>query len=112
MLGDLFKRLFSRGSERRREPREDVSLGTVEINGRRFTVKNWSSTGFLAGPCDSGHREGDTVEIHFGVQVPNETIAFSCQAIVVRVDKQSKELAGVFTMMDRDARIMVAKHFQ
>lgn len=112
MLGDFLKRLFSRGSERRREPREGVSLGTVEINGRRFTVKNWSSTGFLAGPCDADHREGDTVGIRFGVQVPNESITFSCHAIVVRVDKQSKELAGVFTMMDRDARILVAKHFQ
>lgn len=112
MLGDLFKRLFSRGRERRREPREDVSLGTVEIHGRRFSVKNWSSTGFLAAPCDANHREGDSVDIHFGVQAPNEAIAFACKAIVVRVDKNAKELAGVFTMMDRDARIMVARHFE
>lgn len=112
MLGGLFKRLFSRRAERRHERREDVSIGTVEIDGRRFTVKNWSSTGFLAAPCDTDHREGDTVGIRFDVQVPNETIAFSCQAIVVRVDKHSKEVAGVFTMMDRDARIMVAKYFQ
>lgn len=112
MFGGLFKLLLPRGRDRRREPREAVTLGTVEIDGRHYTVKNWSSTGFLASPCDADHREGDTVDIRFGVQVPNRAITFSCKAIVVRVDRNAGELAGVFTMMDRDARILVAQHFQ
>jgi len=112
MLGGLFRRLFSRGSEGRRERREAVEAGTVEIDGRAFPVRNWSSTGFLAAPCDAAHKEGDDVYIRFEVQAPGATIGFSCKAILVRVDPNSQEIAGVFTMMDRESRIMVAHHFE
>jgi hypothetical protein len=111
MLGELFKRLRSR-KDRRREPREDVSLGTINLGGRVFPVRNWSSTGFLASPCEGAFREGDTVDIRFEIQVPGQVIRFSCQAILVRVDAKAQEIAGVFTMMDRDARVQVARHFQ
>ncbi len=111
MLGEFFKRLFSRSSDRRRARREDVRLGTVEIGGRAYPVRNWSSTGFLAVPYDGEHSEGDSVDIHFEVQLSANTIAFFCKAILVRVDPRSRELAGVFTMMDRESRIAVARHF-
>ena len=112
MLGELFKRLFSKESDRRRERREDISLGTVVIDGRSFPVRNWSSTGFLAAPYTGSHKEGDSVDIRFEIQAPGETINFACKAILIRVDLKSQELAGVFTMMDRDTRIRVARHFE
>ncbi len=105
ILGKLFRR-----SERRRGQREEVSLGTVEIDGRGFRVRNWSSTGFLASPCDCGRKEGDSVDILFDVQAAGQTLRFACKAIVVRVG--NGELAGVFTMMDRDTRMAVANYFQ
>ena len=112
MLGEILKRLFSKESERRRERREDVSLGTVTVDGRTFPVRNWSSTGFLAAPYAGDYKEGDSVDIRFEVQVPGRSINFACKAILIRVDLKAQELAGVFTMMDRESRILVARHFE
>lgn len=109
MLRGILGKLFWRG-EKRRERREDVSFGTVEIDGRSFRVRNWSSTGFLASPCDCGRKEGDSVDILFHVQAAGQTLRFACKAIVVRVG--NGELAGVFTMMDRDTRMAVTSYFQ
>ena len=111
MFGDFFKRLFSGTKNRRREPREEVAVGTVEIGGRSYSVRNWSSTGFLAAPFDGAHKEGDSVDIKFQVQVPGRAIRFACKAILVRVNPQSREFAGVFTMMERETRVMLARHF-
>ena len=109
MLRGIWGRLFRRG-EKRRGRREEVSLGTVEIDGRGYRVKNWSSTGFLASPCDCGRKEGDSVDIVFNVQAGGKALRFACKAIVVR--DGSGELAGVFTMMDRDTRMAVTSYFQ
>ena len=109
MLRGIWGKLFRR-SDRRRGEREEVSHGTVEIDGRSFRVRNWSSTGFLASPCDCGRKEGDSVDIVFNVQAGGKTLRFACKAIVVR--DGSGELAGVFTMMDRDTRMAVTSYFQ
>ena len=99
------------GRDRRREFREDVMSGTVEIQGRSYPVKNWSSTGFLAAPCDCKCSDGDSVPIRFHVEVPGKSFRFDCKAILVRVDGKSGEVAGVFTMMDRETRVLIANHF-
>lgn len=111
VLGDFLKRLRGQ-SDRRRERREAVTLGTVRISGRSFPIRNWSSTGFLVASCDADYREGDGVDIDFQAELPGKSIRFACRAIVVRFDRATGELAGVFTMMDRDTRIMVAHHFE
>ena len=97
--------------DRRREVREDVKFGTVEINGRSYPIRNWSSTGFLAQPCDFKCSEGDSVDIRFHVEIPGKTFRFDCKAILVRVDKKKQEVAGVFTMLDRETRVRIANHF-
>jgi len=97
--------------DRRRELREEVDLGTVEFGGQSYPVKNWSSTGFLAAPCQCKGREGDNVDIRFHVEVPGATMRFECKAILVRVDNSRGEAAGVFTMMDPETRVRIAKHF-
>ena len=115
MFGPVFSKLTemlaSWRRDRRREYREDVDLGTVGFRGRTYPVKNWSSTGFLAAPCQCPCREGDSVDIQFHVEVPGKTVRFECKAILVRVDNKRGEVAGVFTMMEPETRIMVAKHF-
>jgi hypothetical protein len=111
MFRELLKRLFPGTNNRRREPREEVAVGTVEIGGRSYSVRNWSSTGFLAAPFDGAYKEGDSVDIKFQVQVPGQAIRFACKAILVRIDPQSREFAGVFTMMERETRVVVARHF-
>ena len=109
MLRGIWGKLFRR-AEKRRERREAVSHGTVEIDGRAYRVKNWSSTGFLASPCECNRKEGESVDILFNVETNGNTLRFACKAIVVRVG--NGELAGVFTMMDRDTRMAVANYFQ
>ena len=109
MLRGLWGKLFG-PAEKRHERREDVSHGTVDIDGRGYRIKNWSSTGFLASPCNCGRKEGDSVDIVFDVQTGGKTLHFGCKAIVVRAG--NGELAGVFTMMDRDTRMAVTSYFQ
>jgi len=109
MLRGILGKLF-RHAEKRRERREDVSRGMVEIDGCGYRVKNWSSTGFLASPCDCGRKEGDSVDIVFDIQAGGKALRFACKAIVVRAG--NGELAGVFAMMDRDSRMAVTSYFQ
>ncbi len=111
LLTTLLSLVGLAAGDKRRERREEVKLGTVEIDGRSYPVKNWSSTGFLAMPCDCPRREGDGVDIRFRIEVPGSTIHFACKAIIVRADKETGEVAGVFTMMDRETRVLVARHF-
>ncbi len=115
MFGLLYSKLMTmlgggRG-DRRRQPREEVTLGTVDIGGRAYPVKNWSTTGFLAAPCDCKCREGDRVDIRFHVDVPGKSVRFACKASLVRVNREPGEVAGVFTMMEREDRVLVAGHF-
>lgn len=111
LLGKLKGLLGGARRDRRRERREEVTLGTVEIGGRICPVKNWSATGFLAAPCDCKYRDGDSVDIRFEVDIPGKSVRFTCKAILVRVDRESGEVAGVFTMMDQDDRVLLADHF-
>lgn len=115
MLGDLthkvLEALTAWRRDRRREFRENVDAGAVTFGGRSYPVKNWSSTGFLAAPCKCSCRKGDTVDIHFRVEFPGKTVQFDSQAMLVRVDEARGEVAGVFTMMDRDSRRELANHF-
>ena len=111
MLAKLTEMLGARRRDRRRERREDVNLGTVEFRGRTYPVRNWSSTGFLAAPCQCPCQDGDSVDIRFHVEIPGKTVRFECKAILVRVDNKRGEIAGVFTMMEPETRVMIAKHF-
>ena len=122
MFRKALKRLFSRGAaqeqggaaqdqDRRREPREVVADGTVEIDGVSCPLSNWSSTGFMAARYAGDHQEGDRVDIVFEVLLPDGPLAFRCQAIVVRADNKRHEFAGVFVMMEREARLAVAGYF-
>ena len=44
-------------------------------------------------------------------KVPGKTVRFACKAILVRVDNGRGEVAGVFTMMDRETRQFLAEYF-
>ena len=111
MLAKLTEMLGTMRRDRRREGREDVHLGTVAFAGKSYPIKNWSSTGFLAGPCQCDCSEGDNLDISFHVEVPGKTVRFACKAILVRVDNGRGEVAGVFTMMDRETRQFLAEYF-
>ncbi len=109
----FIKKLFAgrRKKERRREEREEVSEGTVSIFGDPYPLKNWSATGFLAGACDLGLEEGKEVSIAMSVPLDDERLEFRCQALVVEVNAEARELSAMFMMLDAGARAKIDRHF-
>jgi hypothetical protein len=107
------KKLFAgrRRKERRREEREEVGDGTVRILGEVYPLKNWSSTGFLAGACDLGLKEGQEVSIAVSVPLEDERLEFRCQALVVEVNAEAREISAMFVMLDPAARAKIHRHF-
>jgi hypothetical protein len=115
MLGNLFAR-FTRTevseADRRREAREDVPDGTVEIDGRAYPVANWSYSGFLAGCYTGDCKAGDRVDIKFTVHLRDgQAFEFACKAMMVRVDPESQKIVGAFVEMDAATRAKLARHF-
>lgn len=107
------KKLFAGGGEgeRRREEREELSDGTVSILGDPYPLKNWSSTGFLAGACDLGLEEGQEVSIAVSVPLEGARLEFRCQALVVEANAEARELSAMFMMLDAEARAKIDRHF-
>ncbi len=111
-MGNLLRNhLSATEKNRRRDPREEVDDGSVEIGGRTYPVKNWSAHGFMAKPCDVKCNIADQLDTTFTLRFDNEEIEFSCNAIVVRIDKKSQELAAAFVMLNDVARMAITNHF-
>lgn len=100
MLSSLFRRLSSPSTERRREPRGTEIDGRVSIDGRSYPLKDWSRRGFSAGAYTAEHYPGDKVDMEVEIEIDGEPLAFGCRAVVVWVDRDRRELAGVFTDLD------------
>ena len=100
MLSSLFRRLSSPGSDRRIEPRGSDIDGRVSIDGKSYPLKDWSRRGFSADAYNAEHYPGDKIAIDVEVEIDDKSLAFGCQAVVVWVDRDRKELAGVFTDLD------------
>ncbi len=100
MLSSLFRRLSSPSTERRREPRGTEIDGRVSIEGRSYPLKDWSRRGFSAGAYTAEHYPGDKVDMEVEIEIDGEPLAFGCRAVVVWVDRDRRELAGVFTDLD------------
>ena len=100
MLSSLFRRLSSPSTERRREPRGTEIDGQVSIEGRSYPLKDWSRRGFSAGAYTAEHYPGDKIDMEIEIEIDGEPLAFGCRAVVVWVDRDRRELAGVFTDLD------------
>lgn len=100
MLSSLLRRISSPSSDRRFEPRGNHIDGQISIEGRPYPLKDWSRRGFSAGAYTAEHYPGDKIDLDVEVEVDGEPLAFECRAIVVWVDRDRRELAGVFTDLD------------
>lgn len=101
MLLSLFRRFAAAHPERRLEPRGTRIDGRINLDGRSYRLKDWSRRGFSAVGIGAEHRPGDKVALSVEVQLDEETLRFRCRAVVVWVDRERRELAGVFTELDR-----------
>ena len=111
MLKSFKQRFGGNLNSGRREPREEVEDGTVEINGQTFPVFDWSARAFMAKPCDIDCKVTDRVDIKFSIRFPTKRIEFVSRAIVVRIDKEKQELAAYFAMLDEEAQLAITNHF-
>ena len=100
MVFSFFSRLSNQRADRRSEPRGSKLQGLVSIEGCDYPLKDWSRRGFSATAYKAGHYPGDKVEMTVRVDLEEEPLEFSCRAVVVWVDRDRKELAGVFTHLD------------
>lgn len=98
--------------QQRREEREDVQKGVVIIDGKTYSLSNWSSMGFLAEGYEGGAQLGDRIdiEIHLTSQVGAE-FDFKCQTILTRVHAESKTIAGSFVRVSAEIRKKISDHF-
>ncbi len=109
---ESFKERFRGGvKEKRRERREYVEDGTVEINGQAYRVHDWSTRAFMAKPCDVDCKITDRIDIKFSIRLPTKRIEFVSRAIVVRLDRERQELAAYFAMLDEATQTTIADHF-
>ena len=113
MLKNFLKRFKAapRGQDRRREPREEIENGEVEIRGRTYRLNDWTPRAFMAKPCDVDCNITDRLDVTVSLRYPDKKIEFACRAIVVRIDKERQELAAYFAMLDEAAETAVANHF-
>ncbi len=100
MLSSLFRRFASPDADRRIEPRGSQIDGFISIDGKAYPLKDWSRRGFSAGAYAAEHYPGDKVSLNVEVDVDGEALSFACRAVVIWVDRDRKELAGVFTDLD------------
>ncbi len=100
MFSSLFRRFSSPCSDRRNEPRGTEVDGHVLIDGKAYPLKDWSRRGFSAGAYSAEHYPGDKIAMTVELDVEDAPLAFDCQAVVVWVDRDRRELAGVFTDLD------------
>ncbi len=111
MQNSLKSHLGATEKDRRRGLREEVDDGSVKIDGHTYPVKNWSTRGFMAKPCDVDCNIADQLDVKITIRFARETIEFGCRTIVVRIDKKRQELAAAFVMLNDVAQLAVAKQF-
>jgi len=100
MILSLFRRLTASGSDRRIEPRGSDIDGRIILDGQRYPLKDWSRRGFSACAYAAEHYPGDKISLSVEVDLEGEPLEFDCRAVVVWVDRDRRELAGVFTELD------------
>lgn len=97
--------------ERRRERREALSDGTARLLDNTYPMRNWSARGYCVGSCVLDQQIGDRLEIDFSIPLADQRIEFSCRALVLRVDPEKQELAGMFATVDDSTQRAIDEHF-
>ena len=98
MVFALFRRFAQ--PNRRREPRGTRITGRICLGGRNYSLKDWSRRGFSAVGVGAEHYPGDKIALTVEIDLAGEPLSFDCCAVVVWVDRERQELAGVFTELD------------
>ncbi len=97
--------------DRRRERREEVSDGTARFGGETYPLTDWSARGFCLEPCVTDHKIGDRLDVDVSVPIGDGRLEFNCRALVLRVDKERRQMAGIFATVDEETRQAIDNYF-
>jgi len=100
------------GNDRRRELRERPVRGSVIIDDVSYEIFDWSSSGVCVRGYDGDAEDGHRTRSRVHIVLPDMVFDFGCDLVLVRLDRASKQLAGVFTALSREVRVAVAAHFE
>ena len=110
MLGRLFAKIDRKAPpERRDEPAEPLCEGTVEIDGARYPLVNWSQSGFLAKDYSGDRGARDKAEVTLSVTLAGYPFEFTTTAMLVRVDRESRKAVGAFVDMETSLKVEIAR---
>lgn len=105
------KRFSLPAGDKRREPRQEVTEGTVGMAGQTYRLKDWSRSGFLAMPCTADFKVGDELDVSISVSIDDRRVEFSAPAVIVRIDKAKQQVAGTYVELDGATRAFIDRHF-
>lgn len=97
--------------ERREDTRRETAHGSVTIGDQSYPIRNWNSRGFLAGAYTGPLSEGERTEVACSIKAGDSAFAFACQARIMRVDRETEDIAAMFVGLDADNRAAIDRHF-
>ena len=81
--------------ESRNQTRNESDFATVIINGREYSIRDWSTGGFYFTGADGSMNVGDTVDLTLKFDLPYNPVQFNHTGTIVRreYDGYAVELA-------------------
>ncbi|SRR5258708_5989025 len=96
--------------DRRGAPRVEVSPECfAAIDGRKFSLRNLSATGFLASPYDGDLKENRSFTVRIGIKQDHHSFMVDARAVVVRRDAGG--LAARFMSMSGESQRQLDDYF-
>ncbi len=111
MLGKLFSRKAEPVvvQERRDGERQFVKNGSVELDGVRYSLVNWSYTGFLARGYTGDRKSRERVDVTLTFDLESGPFEFTSKVYLVQVDRDTNKLVGSFVEMSPALRVEMAR---
>ena len=111
MLGKLFARNAEPVvvHERRDGARRPVKYGSVELDGARYSLVNWSYSGFLARGYTGDRKSRERVDVKLTFQLDDGPFEFTSKVYLVQVDRDGNKLVGSFVEMSPALRVEMAR---
>ena len=111
MLGKLFARKAETVvvNERRDGERRPVENGSVELDGVRYPLVNWSYSGFLARDYTGDRKSRERVDVKLTFELDDGPFEFTSKAYLVQVDRDGNKLVGSLVEMSPALRVEMAR---
>lgn len=111
MISRLFAAVRPKSlQERRQFARVPVREGKITIEGKQYTLIDWTVKGFLISGYDGKLEKGQRFTLEVAVPERDDLIAFEASAQVVRRGTGRGNLGAVFTDLSTEAKRRIAEY--